>query len=135
MPVSIALVNSSKIFFKGKYRFLDNGYKSPITVWGREFASAEEAYKWKRENTVIHYGTNDDVLNEFVGMMSTVLTAKFVDTPLGKRLCKTGSKQLIYVKKDDIFFYDEFWGVNNLGEGRNQLGEMLMALRHIIQKM
>jgi predicted NAD-dependent protein-ADP-ribosyltransferase YbiA (DUF1768 family) len=82
-----------------------------ITVEGRSFASAEEAFKAQEAPTV--------------GAMTKVMLAKFQQNPvLQRRLLATGSAYLV---EDSV---DDFWGNGKDYKGQNKMGDVLMDVRH-----
>ena len=68
-----------------------------------------------------------------VGVMASLLGIKFRDPELRARLLETSPKMLI----EGVYYHDIFWGVcfcaKHRGEGLNNLGKLLMSLRHEIQ--
>lgn len=64
-----------------------------------------------------------------VGFMYNLLKIKFEDPKLRKKLLDTGDAELI----EGNFWHDTFWGkcecVLHKGEGKNQLGKLLMKVR------
>jgi N-glycosidase YbiA len=60
-----------------------------------------------------------------INVMARALEAKFAgNRTLRAKLLETGDSELIHLSKSD-----KFWGRSEEGEGANQLGELLMALR------
>lgn len=56
-----------------------------------------------------------------------LLKQKFKDSTLRLKLKHTGTKELIHVNPDNLF-----WGTDGEGEGENRLGKLLMKLREEI---
>jgi predicted NAD-dependent protein-ADP-ribosyltransferase YbiA (DUF1768 family) len=57
--------------------------------------------------------------------MRSLLRQKFAHPSMRERLLATGDEELI----EGNWWGDTFWGVCN-GEGQNQLGKLLMRVRH-----
>lgn len=131
--------------FDNEYEFLSNFYPSPFVVDGKEYATVEHAYQsWKvipeHQETVRlafspgeakRYGRafpmREDAKSEYERMrgMAQFLLAKFRDNPdLMEKLLATGDEQLV----EGNTWGDKFWGVCD-GEGQNNLGHLLMAIR------
>lgn len=133
--------------FTGKYEFLSNFYSHPMVFDGVEYSNAEAAFQAqsaadkgsKRKfarlsgikakaygRRIVHRDDWDEHTQDSV--MRDVLTAKFKDKELAKKLCNTGDEKLINMNQ----FRDDYWGVTMRG-GRNKLGLMLMELRDKLQ--
>lgn len=130
--------------FSGEYRYLSNFHPSPIVVEGVEYATVEHAYqsakamdaedkaaiatartpgKAKRmSRKVVHRSDWDQVKVE---VMERLVRAKFkTHADLRSKLLATGVAVLI----EGNNWNDRFWGICQ-GQGKNQLGQILMRIR------
>jgi ribA/ribD-fused uncharacterized protein len=137
--------------FRGKYAFLSNFYKAPITIKtplfngdDKEWPTAEHLYqackvanpsdaliikmqstpgKAKKIAQKIEIIKDWDKLK--LSFMKRIVQLKFEQNPsLLKKLLKTGDAIII----EGNTWGDKFWGKCN-GEGKNHLGKILMELR------
>ena len=130
--------------FSGVFRFLSNFYAAPVHYEGIDYPTSEHAFqaaktvdKNQRLNIAMletpgeakRYGKTvrirsawDDVR---VGVMAEIVNEKFIQNPhLLEMLLATDDMELI----EDNTWGDTFWGVCD-GEGENNLGKVLMAVR------
>jgi len=135
--------------FRGQYGFLSNFYASPIEVNGIAFPTVEHAFQAakvrldhpRRQNVQILIAEHptpagakqagrsiklrDDWKTAHLPIMRRLLALKFAyGTPLAKALMDTRGVPLI----EGNDWNDTYWGVCR-GQGRNQLGVLLMELR------
>ena len=148
--------NSPITSFNGAYRFLSNFYPSPINIYVKcifvecrfmTFPSVEHAYqaaktvnlfdkieisKCKTPGETKRLGRNlktiDNWDNLKVKIMLDLLRTKFAIPKLRQKLLDTGDRVLI----EGNNWGDTFWGVCQ-GEGRNELGKLLMQVRKEIK--
>ena len=132
--------------FDGEYKFLSNFYLHPVTFLGLTFASSEHAYQaMKSTDASVQELFTLDIMTPGmakwlgrqiedtkrpnwnsvkVSFMRRILEAKFSDKELRAKLDATAPRELI----EGNTWGDTFWGVCN-GEGRNNLGKILMEIR------
>lgn len=131
--------------FIGKYAFLSNFYESPIAHGGVTFGSVEAAFQAQKcPSMADKFGKltpskakklgrrvqlRSDWENIRVTVMYNLLTTKFEDPELRKKLLDTGDAKLI----EGNSWGDRYWGTVN-GEGRNVLGKLLMKVRDDIRE-
>ena len=135
----------------GKFGFLSNLFKTPITFEGKEFPTSEHAYqsgKFANEETrewvmkahaphlvaiVAHGLFKWDVVKSWSKMrferMEKILFIKFSDPELKKKLLNTNNAILI-----ENSTMDNIWGTGPKGTGKNMLGKLLMKVRKEIQE-
>ncbi len=131
--------------FKGEYDFLGNRFACQFIWQGLKYGNAEAAFQSSKcanecERRAFCNCSADkaalkgrDIVppagweNECLGIMETILTAKFEQNPmLMKRLVETGSKLLINGNNKG----NPLWGVDlYTWEGSNMLGKLLMKIR------
>ena len=131
--------------FREEYEYLSNFYPSPLCFDGVLYANSEAAYqaqKCKRpEDRAVFLALSADEAKRLgrkvtlrgdwedvkIPLMREIVRAKFEQHPyLATRLLETGNKPLL----EGNYWHDLFWGVDmQNGEGRNELGKILMALR------
>lgn len=131
--------------FKGELRFLSNFYPVDIEFDGLVYPSVEHAYvaaktldpflrscisdvptpgQVKRMGRDIALRPDWDEVK--VRIMDTLITKKFENPELRKKLLDTGDLNLVEFNE----WGDTFWGVcSKTGKGRNTLGILLMNLR------
>jgi len=137
------------IFFwtrHGEYGFLSNFFRSPITVNGLVYPTAEHYYqscksKDESEQEMIrnlntpkeakfagyHVALRSDWEDTKEQVMLDVLKAKFMQHPhLKQRLLATGHATL---HEDSP--WDKYWGFAK-GKGKDRLGKLLMQVRELI---
>lgn len=138
--------------FKGVYRFLSNFYITKVEYEGEIYPSAEHAFQAaktldpdlrnkiaarlspgeaKRLGQMIPFRPMWD--NIKIQVMSDILTTKFSDPVLAKRLIATYPAFLI----EGNNWNDRFWGatwLDNEWVGHNNLGWILMELRKILME-
>ena len=130
--------------FRGKFRWLSNFHEQPVEFEGLEFASTENAYqaaktldlagrrafqmvrpgKAKRMGQKVELREDWDEVK--IDIMYQLNKQKFDRCPeLAMKLMETRGKLLI----EGNTWGDSFWGVNEDGVGRNELGKILMRIR------
>lgn len=129
--------------FRGKYYFLSNFYPVMIEMDGELYPSTEAAFQAAKtldpherlciacaQNTahakklgrLVKLRPDWDTIK--IGVMYDLLKKKFSDPDLKQLLLDTGDAILIEGNQHG----DRFWGQVN-GEGRNELGKLLMTVR------
>jgi N-glycosidase YbiA len=136
--------------FRGEYSFLSNFYPCTILYEGEIYPSAEHAYVAAKTTDrairahirTLHYAgdvkkfgrtvTLRDGWNDVrVAEMRKILDSKFSDPVLWNKLRATAPAELI----EGNYWGDKFWGQCPVGEGRNELGKLLMAIRDDITRI
>lgn len=137
-------------YFQGKYRFLSNFYKYPITYEGITYPSSEHAYQAAKtlsqsdreaiaklsspgdaKRTGRRLQMRPDWESEKYKIMLTILESKFsLGSLLAKLLCETYPKELV----EGNNWHDNIWGNCSCVkcryiEGQNLLGKALMQIR------
>jgi ribA/ribD-fused uncharacterized protein len=134
---------SDIVEFKGKHRWLSNFSDAKVSYEGVEYPTVEHAYQAsktlvaderrdicaqptpvlakKRGRKVTMREDWDQVK---IPIMEDLLSQKFSDPVLAKKLVETGDSQLV----EGNWWGDVFWGVCR-GEGQNNLGKILMKIR------
>lgn len=137
--------------FSGSFRFLSNFYPCKVVYEGIEYPSSEHAYvaaktdnqlqklaiseipstsDVKRFGRQIKLKDNWDDIK--ISIMKNIVEAKFDQNPdLMKLLQETRNYELI----EGNNWGDRFWGQSPLGNGRNELGKILMSVRDDITKL
>ena len=129
--------------FKGRYFFLSNFYKAPVTIDGITYGHTEGAFQAQKtldinkrrematmtpsesKRTGRHVVLRPDWEDVKEKVMYDICKAKFIQNPeLGKLLVATGEEELI----EGNTWGDRTWGMVN-GEGKNLLGKILMKIR------
>lgn len=129
-------------FFQ-EYRWLSNFWPCEVTVYGRTYPSAENAYqamklRWDKDRgQFLNISATEakklgqkivvrkDWERRKLQFMAEILDAKFTQNPkLLENLLATGDAHL----EEMNYWGDTFWGVAK-GEGENHLGKLLMKLR------
>ena len=130
--------------FTGDYDFLSNFHPSPIEVDGVLYPTVEHAFQAaktedpeekrgaaeaptpgsaKRKGRKVQLRSDWEQVK--VGIMEDLVRLKFMTHPdLREQLLATGDAQLV----EGNNWNDRFWGVCR-GQGRNQLGIILMKIR------
>lgn len=129
--------------FRGEYRFLSNFYPCEISYERILYPSVEHAFQ-AAKSTDINVrrricAANTAMVAKFMGnniklrplwddikvsIMLVLIRKKFRDSELRRKLLATGTAKLI----EGNTWNDTFWGVCK-GEGKNQLGRILMVVR------
>ncbi len=137
-------------WFREEYEFLSNFYPSKVVFDGITYYNSEAAYqaqKCKNPEERIGFeklssdeakrlGQKVEMRSDWddvkFGIMEQVVYAKFTQNPmLAQNLLDTGDKVL----KEGNYWKDVYWGVDiRTGEGENNLGKILMALRDNFRK-
>lgn len=128
--------------FFDEYRFLSNFHVAPLTLDGIVYPSSEHAYmamktddpQWharilaaatpneaKKLGRIVPLRADWDAYR--LAAMLKVLTAKFADPVLRRKLLATGERYL----EETNDWGDRYWGVD--GTGSNFLGQLLMLVR------
>jgi hypothetical protein len=130
--------------FKGKYRFLSNFYPLEDKTTVEHYYQACKTYDTFWQEAILSAPTPGDAKKmgrlaplraDFedakIEIMYSLVFAKFDSNPsLKKMLIETGDAFL----EEGNNWNDKFWGVDlKTGEGENNLGEILMAVREIIK--
>ena len=129
--------------FDGRYSFLSNFYRSPVTLDGLEYPSVEHAYQAAKTTDPEERATVREALTPGLAkrlgrqvhlrpdwedvklaVMADLLRQKFDRPPLAKALLETGDEELVEVN----YWRDTYWGVFH-GTGENHLGRLLMERR------
>jgi ribA/ribD-fused uncharacterized protein len=135
--------------FQGKYRFLSNFHPSEIHYDGIIYPTVEHAYQAhksavpearqgiadaktpgdaKRMGKKVHMRANWDLIKRSI--MFDLVLLKFATHPdLRKKLLATDEAELI----EGNTWGDVWWGVCN-GNGRNELGKILMEVRGLLRE-
>lgn len=132
-------------WFREEYEFLSNFYPTKVFFDGVTYYNSEAAYQAQKclnteERESFARLSSDEAkrLGQKVelrpdwddvkfGIMQKIVYAKFTQNPtLAQDLLDTGDKVL----KEGNYWKDVYWGVDlRSGEGENNLGKVLMALR------
>ena len=134
--------------FQGEYRWLSNFWICKIKYDGIVFSSVEAAYQaakttdYKSRAIIATLAPGDakrsgrqvnirkDWENAKVGIMKELISQKFSDPGLRKKLLATGDAEL----QEGNNWNDVFWGISlKTGKGANTLGKILMQVRSDIQ--
>jgi len=129
--------------FVGAYRWLSNYFPCPVTYEGRTYGSSEAAYhasKFPPAERDEFTRLDADAAKKLsrrkpvdaawwderkVRVMREITEAKYRGNPeLAAKLLATGNREL----EELNWWGDKFWGTVK-GEGRNELGRILMAVR------
>jgi len=137
--------------FSSQYRFLSNFWLAPVTYEGITYPSSEHAYQAAKS-------LNKDIREAFseinspgeikrlgqtitirpdwedvkINVMRDIVTAKFEQNEdLMRLLMETKGYHLI----EGNTWGDRFWGESPVGNGRNELGKILMAIRDDITRI
>jgi ribA/ribD-fused uncharacterized protein len=137
--------------FSGEYRFLSNFWLAPVTYEGITYPSSEHAYQAAKslnptirevffmlsspskakkmgQQIIIRPDWEDVKIN----VMRDIVTAKFEQNEyLMRLLMETRGFHLI----EGNTWGDRFWGECPVGNGRNELGKILMAIRDDITRI
>ena len=130
--------------FSGEYEFLSNFYEVPVR-YEYFYGSSEAAYqaqkaanladkleflnynpkKAKKQARKIPIRADWDSVK--ISVMRDIVFAKFTQNPeLAEKLLATGDSEIV----EGNYWHDTFWGVDDeTGEGKNNLGKILMELR------
>ena len=139
------------VSFTGKFRFLSNFHPCKLVFDGIEYPSAEHAYVASKTSDIVqryaiaemeHPGEvkrlgrklkiRSDWEKVKVPIMKAIVQAKFDQNPdLMDLLKETRTNELV----EGNTWGDRFWGESPLGNGRNELGKILMSVRDDITRM
>lgn len=137
--------------FSGEYRFLSNFWKAAVEYEGIVYPSSEHAYQAAKtldKNIRGAFAEIDspgeikalgqtitirpDWENVKISVMRNIVTAKFEGHPdLMEKLMATKGHDLI----EGNTWNDTFWGECPLGNGKNELGKILMSIRDDITRI
>ena len=125
--------------FRGKYEFLSNFYMTPVEYEGVIYPSSEHAYvaakttdnkirrqiaKMPSSGQVKKYGRKMVIRSDWdaikLNVMRTIIENKFSNDRLYKMLVQTKPYEIIEGNN---------WGECPLGNGKNNLGKLLMEIR------
>lgn len=140
--------------FDGEHRFLSNFWPAQVVMDGECYASVEAAYQAAKtldedfRQKVRDCGEDSAAVKKLgkkVGktvrqrpcwdedfklkVMGELVRQKFSDSALSSLLLATGGQEL----EEGNWWGDRFWGVCK-GEGRNELGRLLMAVREELKR-
>ena len=133
-----------KVFgFFGDFEFLSLNYPTPVKYKGVTYPSAENAFHAAKcpdpKDAAKFVSVEPDKAGELSNgipvfrnwaalretAMKEILEAKFQDKDLAAELVATKGKDLIHANH----WGDNFWGVDEAGNGANHLGEYLKNIR------
>lgn len=141
-------------FFTTAFAPLDNFSAHKINIWGREFATVEHAYQWKKfvdvsknvadkifdakspeeaKNIADKNKTKvaGDWYDKRVVIMREILLEKFRQHKDVKEILKKTKNRLI-IENSPV---DDFWGISKNGRGQNMIGKIWMEIRDSRLKM
>lgn len=129
--------------FTGRYIFLSNFFRSPVSLDGTEYPTVEHAFQATKSLDYHHRYTirtmyspgaakridqrvklRKDWEHRRLDIMEELLRRKFESPVLRRRLTATAPSELV----EDNTWEDRFWGQCG-GEGENHLGRLLMKIR------
>lgn len=140
--------------FNGEYRFLSNFWLAPVTYEGITYPSSEHAYQAAKSSSLAtkkafaecymlsspaeakkmgqHIMIRPDWEDVKINVMRDIVTAKFEQNDhLMRLLMATKGCRLI----EGNTWGDRFWGECPIGNGRNELGKILMGIRDDITRI
>lgn len=133
--------------FRDEYRFLSNFYPAKVKLDDLVFETVENAYQAAKcrdradrlrfqhitPGQAKRLGNKVPLRSDWhdirVGIMRTLIRAKFQHRDLQRALLDTGDQKLI----EGNAWGDTFWGFYN-GEGMNTLGKILMEVRQSLRE-
>lgn len=129
--------------FDGEYRWLSNFWKAQVSLDGMVFPTVENAYQaakeregdrrvlyqritpWQAKRVGRHANLRPDWEDVKLGVMRDLVRQKFLrHDSLATQLFETGD---VYIFEGNTWG-DTYWGVC-CGEGENNLGKIIMAVR------
>lgn len=133
------------VSFTGQFRFLSNFFPCKVIYDGIEYPSAEHAYVASKTSDIIQrysiaemehpgevkrLGRKLEIRSDWekvkLSIMRSIVQAKFNQNPeLMTMLRDTRPSELV----EGNTWGDRFWGQSPLGNGRNELGKILMSVR------
>lgn len=136
--------------FHGKNKFLSNFYPAPVMLDGKEYSTVEHAYQAAKTLSIVRrviirglakpgdakkYGKDLEIREDWedvrLDIMKELVTCKFTEhVKLKEKLLATGNQELI----EGNYWGDMFWGVYK-GQGKNNLGRILMRVREKLREM
>ena len=137
--------------FSGRYRFLSNFYPSPVTYDNKLYPTVEHAYQAaKTVDTIVRehirnlptpaqakqFAKKKITVRQSWGfekqnIMRDLVIQKFrTHRDLLEKLLATGSEELI----EGNTWGDQYWGECPVGEGKNNLGKILMEARDLARE-
>lgn len=140
--------------FRDEYRFLSNFYPSPLVFSNVVFPTVEHAYQAGKSLDPEHRkriladpspgaakrlgqeaNLRDDWDDVKYQLMHYLVTLKFKDQSLRKRLLMTGNHPLV----EGNHWHDMYWGMCTCAKhatlGQNNLGKILMSVREFYAKV
>jgi len=131
--------------FVGKFRYLSNYYRTDVVFEGKVYRTVEHAFQAaktlsEKERAKIRSSQDpgsakrigrrvtlrEDWEDVKVGIMEDLVRQKFSRNFMKYKLLNTGDRELV----EGNWWHDVFWGVDErTGEGRNELGKILMKIR------
>lgn len=140
--------NEPVLSFSGQYRFLSNFWPAPIAWEGQLYPTLEHAYQSAKtlcpneRLAIAHLATpalakragrtvtlRPDWDSVKIGVMRQLLIAKFSNADLRSQLIATGDRLIV----EGNSWGDRFWGQSPVGNGRNELGKLLMERRAALE--
>lgn len=133
--------------FRGAYSFLSNFYPAPVRFEGDLYPSVEHAFQAakttdRKQRARFRKGSpaeakqngrqlqlRPDWEHVKLGVMETLVRAKFQHPDLREKLLNTGTAALTEGNQ----WNDTFWGVCH-GHGKNHLGKILMQVRRELRR-
>ena len=137
--------------FSGSYRFLSNFWLAPVTYEGITYPSSEHVYQAAKSSSALtrelfsmisspaeakKMGQKIEIRPDWkdvqINVMRDIVTAKFEQNEyLMRLLIETKGCHLI----EGNTWGDRFWGECPIGNGRNELGKILMGIRDDIMRI
>lgn len=140
--------------FRGKFEFLSNFYPISVVYEGKIYPSSEHAFvaaktldediratialvptagKVKRlgKSLMLRNDWNAVRINEMRRILEDKFSPSRTDVPIFQWLTNTAPAILI----EGNAWGDRFWGQSPVGEGRNELGKLLMSIRDDITRL
>lgn len=137
--------------FSGEYRFLSNFWMASVDYEGITYPSSEHAYQAAKTlnkdirgafaeitspGEIKRLGQTIQIRPDWedvkINVMRDIVTAKFEGHPdLMEKLMATKGQHLI----EGNTWGDTFWGECPIGNGKNELGKILMSIRDDITRL
>jgi ribA/ribD-fused uncharacterized protein len=142
------ITDESVYFYTPRFYVFDNFSAYTIDIWGKEFATGEHAYQWKKFSVLnpdiaqkildaksphaakkisdAHAAVVDSSWHrEKMSVMEEILRAKITQHEnVRNKLTETGQKDIL--ENSPV---DSYWGIGKDGKGENVLGKLWMQLR------
>lgn len=148
VPTFVENTENKIQLFKGKYRFLSNGYNSDVCINGVTFRNVEAAYQAQKVDSkdramfsnldagaAYIFGKAlkqipDDWKERRLSIMEQIVREKFnQNVELARDLIDTGNAEIVYRSK-----VNRFYGYWDDGKGENHLGRILMEIRQNLKE-